>query len=287
MKKKKILLVDDEVDFAQTLALHLTLHGFEVTLMHSGQEALEKVKDVKPDLMLLDVMMPAMDGFQVCAKMRQDDAVRHTPIIMLTAKRMVQDKVEGLKVGADDYITKSSEMEELFARIEAVLRRNEFSLVIEKEKATLIGELRDIIRDESLDIFFQPIVNLKSKKTIGYEVTAHGPKGCRLDNPERLFEFAYKFRPLRTRADQTHIAFKHIYQLWKLIEIMPPQKSSNPCPPRIILLRPYGACAFFSPVLHSPEFYKSKAPPVFSYSLLQIEYLTRGAKFDCDRYYQE
>ena len=92
MPKKHILLVDDEVDFAQTLALRIELRGYEVSIVHSGEEALRKAKE-KPDLILLDVMMPVMGGYEVCRRLRQDNQTKHIPIIMLTAKKMPKDKV--------------------------------------------------------------------------------------------------------------------------------------------------------------------------------------------------
>src|SRR4030066_838603 len=96
-----------------------------VSVAYSGEEALEKVKR-KPDLILLDVMLPKMSGYEVCYKLRQDKATSRIPIIMLTVKDAPQEKIEGLYIGADDYITKPFEIEEFFARIEVVLRRNQF-----------------------------------------------------------------------------------------------------------------------------------------------------------------
>jgi len=125
MAKRHILLVDDEPDFVKVMTLRLQAHNYMVSVAYSGEEALEKVKS-KPDLILLDVMLPKMSGYEVCYKLRQDKATSRIPIIMLTVKDAPQEKIEGLYIGADDYIMKPFEIEEFFARIEVVLRRNQF-----------------------------------------------------------------------------------------------------------------------------------------------------------------
>ncbi len=193
MPKKHILLVDDEVDFAETMALCLQMRGYEIKVAHSGEEALKKVGDDMPDLILLDVMMPSMDGYEVCRRLRQDKGTRHIPIIILTAKNMPQDKVEGLQIGADDYITKSFEVEELFARIEALLRRDTLFEEVEREKALLIKELKRIIQKGLVEIVFQPIFYLKPRRLFAFEVLTHGPKDSPLENPEKLFQCALSY----------------------------------------------------------------------------------------------
>ena len=115
-----VLVVEDDRNIAQLLQMYLEKEGYAVTLACDGGEGLAKYRAIKPDLVLLDVMMPVMDGWGVCKAIR---AEAQTPIIMLTAKSEVDDKVTGLKSGADDYITKPFEMKEVLARIEAVLRR--------------------------------------------------------------------------------------------------------------------------------------------------------------------
>ncbi|MGI6174261.1 MAG: response regulator [Christensenellales bacterium] len=120
MGKIKILLVDDDPNISQLVNLYLTKEGFEVETAFSGDEALKKFKTAAPHLMLLDVMLPGMDGWQVCREVRK---VSNVPVIMLTAKDDTFDKVLGLELGADDYITKPFETKELVARIKAVIRR--------------------------------------------------------------------------------------------------------------------------------------------------------------------
>ena len=115
-----VLVVEDDRNIQELLQLYLEKEGYAVTVASDGGQGLAKFRSIKPDLVLLDVMMPVMDGWSVCKAIRADS---QTPIIMLTAKGETDDKVSGLKSGADDYVTKPFEMKELLARVEAVLRR--------------------------------------------------------------------------------------------------------------------------------------------------------------------
>ena len=115
-----VLIVEDDHNIAQLLQMYLEKEGYAVTLAHDGSQGLDQFHAIQPDLVLLDVMMPVMDGWALCQAIR---AEAQTPIIMLTAKGETDDKVQGLRSGADDYITKPFEMKEVLARIEAVLRR--------------------------------------------------------------------------------------------------------------------------------------------------------------------
>ena len=115
-----VLVVEDDRNIAELLQMYLEKEGYAVTVATDGGQGLSKFRAIKPDLVLLDVMMPVMDGWSVCKSIRNES---QTPVIMLTAKGETDDKVTGLKLGADDYITKPFEMKEVLARIEAVLRR--------------------------------------------------------------------------------------------------------------------------------------------------------------------
>ena len=115
-----VLIVEDDRNIAELLQMYLEKEGYAVTVAADGGQGLAKYRAIKPDLVLLDVMMPVMDGWSVCKAIRAEST---TPIIMLTAKSETDDKVNGLKAGADDYITKPFEMKEVLARIEALLRR--------------------------------------------------------------------------------------------------------------------------------------------------------------------
>ena len=120
MANEKILVVDDDTNICELLRLYLTKEGYQVTVANDGEEGLEKFNQVKPDMVLLDVMMPKMDGLEVCRRIRRVSSV---PILMITAKDEDADRILGLDIGADDYITKPFSMEELTFRIEAILRR--------------------------------------------------------------------------------------------------------------------------------------------------------------------
>ena len=122
-KHPTILIVDDDLQLLQLIALNLELEGYAVALAGDGKQALSQIEQHMPDLLLLDVMMPRMDGFTLCHRVREFSTV---PIIMVTAKERSQDKVRGLDLGADDYLTKPLNMDELLARVRAVLRRARF-----------------------------------------------------------------------------------------------------------------------------------------------------------------
>jgi two-component system response regulator VicR len=120
MDAKKVLIVEDEKSISDIIQFNLKKEGFEVDTAYDGEVGLEKALNGKPDLILLDVMLPHIDGFEICKKVRESSTV---PILMLTAKEEEVDKVLGLELGADDYITKPFGMRELIARIKANFRR--------------------------------------------------------------------------------------------------------------------------------------------------------------------
>lgn len=140
---KKILVVDDEKPIVEILKLNLQKENYEVYEAYDGEEALLKAKTIQPDLILLDVMLPKIDGFTVCRKIRETSTV---PILMLTAREEEVDKVLGLELGADDYITKPFSIRELMARIKANMRRVSPELPeVQEEKDTL--EIGDFLLD--------------------------------------------------------------------------------------------------------------------------------------------
>ena len=116
----KILVVDDDKNICELLRLYLEKEGYSVILAHDGEEALIKFETLHPELVLLDIMLPGLDGWQVCREIRKKS---QTPIIMLTAKGETFDKVLGLELGADDYVVKPFDTKEIIARVKAVLRR--------------------------------------------------------------------------------------------------------------------------------------------------------------------
>ena len=124
MATTKILVVDDEEDILELIRYNLEKGGYQVLTAQSGEVALEKVISEIPDLVLLDLMLPGVDGIEVCRQINGDVATKHIPVIMLTAKAEEMDVVIGLEIGADDYITKPFSPRVLLARVKAVLRRN-------------------------------------------------------------------------------------------------------------------------------------------------------------------
>ncbi len=146
--KQTIMIVDDDPNIAQLIQLLLEKEGYEVNVQERGDEAVAAFQKNPPSLMLLDVMLPGMDGWQVCRAVRQSSSI---PIIMLTAKDDTFDKVLGLELGADDYITKPFENKELVARVKAVLRRTGQN---ETEKGTLSFPGLSISQDK-YEVYFQ------------------------------------------------------------------------------------------------------------------------------------
>lgn len=151
----KILVVDDEQAVRDSLQRSLQFNGYEVVLAEDGQQALAKVQDQRPDLMILDVRMPKLDGFEVCRVLRERGD--HTPILMLSARDAVADRVAGLDAGADDYLLKPFALEELLVRVRALLRRAgiarpwEDSIAradITFEDLTLNTETREVFRGQ-------------------------------------------------------------------------------------------------------------------------------------------
>ena len=160
---QKVLVVEDDINIAELLRLYLQKDGFEVSHAADGGKAVEMAKEIQPDLVLLDIMLPVMDGWAVCAHIREKGK---TPIIMLTAKGEVNDRIHGLEMGADDYLVKPFEMKELIARINAVLRRTE---IPEDTKKRLV--------------FDKLIIDLDS-----YELIVDGKK---IDTPPKELELLY------------------------------------------------------------------------------------------------
>ncbi|MBQ7038769.1 MAG: response regulator transcription factor [Clostridia bacterium] len=160
----KIMVVDDDSNICELLRLYLNKEGFETIIVGNGEEAVARFETDKPDLILLDVMMPQLDGWQVCRKIRKKS---DCPIIMLTAKGELFDKVLGLELGADDYIVKPFEAKEVIARIKAVLRRSGLS---QKEK----------IKEVSYDKLY---INMEN-----YELRVNGKQ---IDTPPKEMELIY------------------------------------------------------------------------------------------------
>ncbi len=144
--QRRILVVDDEPDLVHAVRLYLEMEGYLVLAASNGYEALEKVREKLPDLVVLDVMMPEMDGFETLEKIRE---VHNVPVIMLTVRGEEADKVRGLQLGADDYVTKPFSQRELLSRIQAVLRRAEMPPLVPKTQVVVDDDLSvDFARNE-------------------------------------------------------------------------------------------------------------------------------------------
>lgn len=158
MTTHKILVVEDEKDLVKLLKYNLEKEGYRVSVANNGEAGLAAFQKEKPDLVLLDVMLPKLDGFEFCRAVRKDSK---TPIIMLTAKIEEMDKVLGLELGADDYVTKPFSVRELLARIKAILRRS----TIPKDESTLVraGNLEVDLERYTVTVAGNP-VKLSSKE---------------------------------------------------------------------------------------------------------------------------
>lgn len=165
MNRQKILIVDDDVNICELLRMYLEKDGFDTAIANDGRQALEAALKYNPDLLLLDIMMPNLDGWQVCREVRKNSEV---PIIMLTAKGEVFDKILGLELGADDYISKPFDTKEVLARVKAVLRRSS-----EKAKNDNVKEVR----------FDKLIINLTN-----YELIVDGKQ---IDTPPKELELIF------------------------------------------------------------------------------------------------
>ena len=164
MANEKILVVDDDVNICELLRLYLEKEGYTVSIVNDGESAVKSFGEIQPDLMLLDIMLPRLDGWQVCRELRK---TMKMPIIMLTAKGETEDKVSGLEMGADDYIVKPFEVKELLARVHAVLRRTGDDGKPKSKKLT----------------FDKLVINLDS-----YELIVDGKK---IDTPPKEMELLY------------------------------------------------------------------------------------------------
>ena len=137
-----ILVGDGDQDVAQSIELALRRRDFRVTIAHSGVEALKVLRRQQPDLVILDVLMPGMSGFDVCRRLRADPNLAHLPIVFLTARGQEQDRIEGLRAGADDYVGKPFNLEELILRVNAVLRRAGQGPAPTRRAELVVGDLR-------------------------------------------------------------------------------------------------------------------------------------------------
>ena len=191
-EQKNIFLIDDEKTLTQTLAMLLETRGYKVQVALSGTEALRKITpDV--DLILLDLVLPDLNGFEVCRRLKQENGRGRIPIIMLSAHCLYEDKVEGLYLGADDFLSKPCEQEELVARMEAVMRRSSHPSGNQAVENAIVGELRKILDEGLLVPHFQPIYRLSPFEFLGVEILTRPMAQGPLANPEEFFKAALRY----------------------------------------------------------------------------------------------
>lgn len=169
----KILVVDDDTNISELISLYLNKEGYETKEVANGKLALEVFEEFRPDLVLLDIMLPGADGYDVCKEIRKK---HRTPIIMLTAKGEVFDKVLGLELGADDYMVKPFDPKELVARVKAVLRRNILPVEEEKTKNRIVLDNLIIDKDNYSVTFEGNLVELPPKELEVLYFLANHPK---------------------------------------------------------------------------------------------------------------
>ena len=209
--QNNILIVDDDENLSRLLARLLQMRQYGVDIAHSGQEAMEKVQR-RPDLVLLDLNLPDMEGLEICRRIREDKRFSQIPIIILSGRDAVSEKVEGLYVGADDYVTKPYEDEELIARVEAVLRRSQIAEYVVQEKENLIQEVKRIIQEADIKTFFQPIFSWADSQPLGFEVLSRPPAQGKINNAEFLFRAALSYGMY---FELEMVCWKKAFSQWK------------------------------------------------------------------------
>ncbi len=170
--KQKILIVDDDVNIAELISLYLTKECFDTMIVNDGEAAIKQFIEYQPNLVLLDLMLPGIDGYEVCREIRKTSSV---PIIMLSAKGEIFDKVLGLELGADDYVIKPFDSKELVARVRAVLRR--FNPVVKEEPETVPQQTGEYVNYPDL------LINLSN-----YSVQYYGDN---IEMPPKELELLY------------------------------------------------------------------------------------------------
>jgi DNA-binding response OmpR family regulator len=198
MARKKVLIVDDDIKITSILKLYLSRDGYEVLTAYAGNEALRLAREMHPDIIILDLLLPELDGFQVCRILRAESDV---PIIMLTAKTAEQDRIKGLDLGADDYVSKPFSPRELAARVRAVLRR-----------MPGLGHVPEEIKYDAIKIDFVKHEVSLDAKSINLTPTEFSLLGTMARVPGRVFSradlidqaFGYDFDSFEHTVD-THI----------------------------------------------------------------------------------
>jgi len=191
---KTVLIVDDEPAVSQLLTILLASHGYTTKVALTGRQALESISQ-NIDLVLLDMVLPDSEGIQICQQLKSNSQTKDIPIIIITGSQNKSDRIESLYLGAEDYLTKPFEPEELFARMDVVFRRHGVRSVDDNspQDQETICELRRIIDEESVNVCFQPIYYLKPMRLLGLEMLSRPQTNTSMVNPEVLFKNALKY----------------------------------------------------------------------------------------------
>lgn len=155
MKDKHIFMVEDEQDIVELVSFNLKQEGFEFSSINSGEYAVREVKIKKPDLILLDLMIPHSDGFEICRQLKADASTKHIPVIILSAKAQEHSIITGLEIGAEDYITKPFKLGELVARIRTVLRRKKND--VDEKLETAVGPIKMLHKEHQVYVEDDPV----------------------------------------------------------------------------------------------------------------------------------
>ncbi len=221
----KILVIDDDTSINELIKIHLELHGYEVVQAFNGTEGFAKAKQEEPALIVLDVMMPEVDGYTVAQRIRQCDEIADTPIIMLTALSELNDKVSGFNIGVDDYLTKPFEIDELIVRIRALLKRTgqipkstavrelltykEITLLPETYSVKINDKVQKLtpIEYDIFNLLFQNHGNMVSGARLLKEIWGYDPD----DNVETI---RVHIRHLRSKIDKISDGKKYIETIY-------------------------------------------------------------------------
>lgn len=193
LNSKTILIVDDEPAISQLLTILLTSHGYTAKVAATGRQALESAPQ-NIDLILLDLILPDTEGIKICQQLKSNAQTKDIPIIIISGKQGMSEKIESLYLGAEDYLAKPFEPEELFARMDVALRHHNVKVDEEtQENHETIRELKRIVDEESINVRFQPIYFLKPMRLLGLEMLSCPQTNTPMINPDTFFKAALKY----------------------------------------------------------------------------------------------
>ena len=211
IKKHKILIIDDEINFGKSLRISLQKENFETTISQSSQEAFKFLKKEKFDLILLDIMLPEMDGFSICEKIRLEG--NNIPILFLSARNDTLDKIKGLKLGGDDYITKPFHLDELLLRIKKQLEKNDLLLnsIEHVEKITFEGNSLDFSLNK-FENFRKEEINFSEKEILLLKLFIQNKNKC--IKREKIYELIwdYDVYPSSRTLDNMVLKFRKAFE---------------------------------------------------------------------------